>query len=225
MARNGNLIKICIKTKLCNDIRQSRNVKLIVLLLFGRCFFDFCVNFQHGVGTNNRSGNRQCCEEIGCICKNSTNQPPYKQHKKTGFQTHNAIISIIAIVRKNSNIYNRPNKHQSCSDYRQNFWQFFENSVKLVVIGVFHKFLEKATIFARVLLFVIQIVHKTSKRCANRDSMQSTQARHTQAEVHHVKTVLLQHRKTAAKIFAGKSGKNTPHYIYSFSRKPSTLCV
>ena len=60
MARNGNLIKICIKTKFCNDIRQSRNVRLIVLLLFGRFFFDFCVNFQHGVGTKYYCGNMHC---------------------------------------------------------------------------------------------------------------------------------------------------------------------
>ena len=156
-----------------------------------------------------------------CIAeKKSTNQPPYKQHKKTGFQLHNAII----ITIKDRNIHNRPNKHQSCNDYRQNFRQFFENSVKFGIIGVFHKLLKKATIFARVLLFVIKFIHRTSERCANRDSMQSTQARHTQAEVPHVKTVPLQHRKTAAKIFAKKSGKNTPQTYIHFHASP-LLCV
>ena len=225
MARNGNLI-ICIKTKFCNDIRQSRNVRLIVLLLFGRCFFDFCVNFQHGVGTNNCSRNGQCREKVSQQSKNRANYPPNKQRKKPRWQMHNTIVRLIIIIATiNRDIYNRPDEHQSCDYYCQNFGYFFENSVKFVIIGIFHKFLEKATIFARVLLFVIKFIHRTSERCANRDSMQSTQARHTQAEVHHVKTVLLQHRKTAAKIFAGKSGKNTPQYIYSFSGKPSTLCV
>lgn len=59
MARNGNHIKICIKTKFCNDIRQSRNAKLIVFH-FNNYFFDFFFKFQHGVCTKYYCGNMHC---------------------------------------------------------------------------------------------------------------------------------------------------------------------